>query len=917
MLKYLSYFVLTLLALTICFGQSKHLEESQDSLKVISYIELIIKFNRSNYDSALLYARKAQSLSKEIGSQELLARSKYRLATVYINQNQTDLANRELDSLIEICNQIGHQKILSYAKLEKGRLSQHISNYDQAAIYFFEALRLAEELDDKNTQARTKNYLATVYNYQSQFDLSIKYYKEALTLVSELNFNPGVSAITTNLGDTYLSLKKYDSAIIYQQRALKIKKELGDMLGTGRVYNNLGNIFISPSPLQNLDSGLFYYQKGFEIANEVNNRSLKALCLDGFVIINFMKGNHSVAILKGEDLINEVELLQDLPLAIRGYDYLSLAYAANGDIAKSISYRERRNTLADSLLNSERIKLTQELEAKYQNEAQQKTIELQELQIAKNQNERNGLIILAFVILLILVLIINQYRIKQKTNQQLRELDRIKSTFFENLSHEFRTPLSLILAPIKDRMNQPLTKEDEVLYKTVIQNAENLDDLINELLDLAKLEKGNYDLQSAPAEASELFKVITASYESLATVKQISYETDIPDKKKWLELDKDLLRKICNNLLSNAFKFTPSGGKILFKVSFDATLEINVSDNGPGIPSKDRKHIFDRFYQVGGPHANGTGIGLALTKELVGAAGGNIELEDNTAKGASFIISMPVKSVEPKHAVDSVFTPEKNGLPIAHTPTFSDEKLTLLIIEDNEDLRNYVSKIFEGEFNICVGANGIEGINIATETIPDLIISDIMMEEMDGLEVCKQLKGDERTDHIPIILLTARADQPTKLKGLSEGADAYILKPFESEELKVTGNNLIFQRQKLRDKYLSIAKSDTKVEDIHPFIAKCEQIIHEHLSNDTFSANDFAKALGMSRMQVHRKLKAITDLSATAFVRNYRLGAAKSLLEKGEPVSQVAYAVGFSNLPYFTKTFKEKYGLVPSELVKK
>ncbi len=670
--------------------------------------------------------------------------------------------------------------------------------------------------------------------------------------------------------------------------------------------------------MQNLDSGLFYYQKGFEIANEVNNRSLKALSLYGFVRINFMKGDHVEAILKGEDLINEVEFLQDLPLAIRGYDYLSLTYAANGDPVKSISYREKSNTLADSLLNTERIKLTQELEAKYQNKAQQKTIELQELQIAKNQNERNGLIILAFVILLILVLIVNQYRIKQKTNQQLRELDRIKSTFFENISHEFRTPLSLILAPIKDRMNRRLEKEDEVLFQTVIKNAENLDDLIKELLDLAKLEKGKYSLQVVPVEASGLFKVITASYESLAIVKRITFEIDIPEEKKWLELDKELIRKICNNLLSNAFKFTPSGGNIQFKVTFGATLEINISDNGPGIPTKDREHIFDRFYQLEGPHATGTGIGLALTKELVGAAGGNIELESNSDQGACFSISLPAKSTEPDLVVDSVFTPEKDGIPMEHFSEFSDKKQNLLIIEDNEDLRNYVSKIFNEEFNVYVGTNGIEGVTIACETIPDLIISDIMMEEMDGLEVCKQLKGDDRTDHIPIILLTAKADQPTKLRGLDEGADAYILKPFESEELKVTVNKLITQRQKLRDKYLSINNNDVAlVSPAQPFISKCEHIVEEHLSEDTFSADDFAKAAGMSRMQLHRKLTALTGFSTTAFVRHYRLGKAKLLLEKGELVSQTAYSVGFSSLPYFTKSFKEKYGFVPSELAKK
>ncbi len=860
---------------------------------------------------------RAQSLSRVMKAENLLARAKYRTATVYIQKNETELANAELDSVITICNRTNYQKILSYAKVEKGRLLQGTSNYQMAASNYFEALEIAEELGDKNTQARIKNYLASIYNYQMQYDLSVKYYKEALILVRELNFKPGISAVLTNLGDTYLSLKLYDSAVVYHRKALTIKKELGDKLGTGRVYNNLGNVFASSGTVSDLDSASHYYEKGLEVSKEINDKSLKALSLYGLVRVYFMEGRFAEAEQIGNELIGEVEVIQDLPLASRAYGYQSLVYAALGKPMKSIDFREMSNALADSLLKNERVKLTQELEAKYQNEAQQRTIELQEVTIAKRQNERNGLIVLAIIILIILGLIINQYRIKQKTNRQLRELDRIKSTFFENLSHEFRTPLSLIIAPLKDRMQKSINQEDHMLFHGVLKSAENLDELIKQLLDLAKLEENKYQLKLQATEASHFFRVIATSYESLAQMKEITFEMILPKDTHWLMFDRNLVRKVCNNLLGNAFKFTPDQGRICFEVAHDSILRIKVRDNGDGISQVDQKKIFDRFYQVEGPQASGTGIGLALTKELVEKAGGGISVESIRGEGTIFTVALPVASVDAQVSEGIAIEEMEPNAKIQDGFESAEEGLSLLIIEDNADLRSYLSGLFMQSFNIHTAQNGKEGIAIAFETIPDLVISDIMMKETTGLEVCKALKQDERSDHIPVILLTARSDQRTKIDGIQYGADAYITKPFDPEELKARANNLITLREKLRTKYAAEEGITEQVAAKHPFILKCEKIVQNHLSNESFSVDHFTKEVGMSRMQLHRKLKALTGLSTTGFVRHYRLFKAKELLESGEPVSQVAYAVGFSSLPYFTKTFKEKFGFVPSELAKK
>lgn len=925
-------YISVLLLFTVLSGNSQTKLDSMrqvadtlqsDSLRIITYLRLTIEYKRVNYDSALKYAEKAQKDSRIINSESLLVRAKYRTATVFISQGQMDWAKAELDTVVSLSRLLNDSTNLLLAKVEIGRLFQKNSAFDSAAKVFFEAMAIAKKTDNKNAEARIQNYVAGIYNNQMQFELSIKYYKKALDLVYELNFKPGISAILTNLGDTYLSIKEYDSAIIYQREAIKIKRDIGDKLGMGRVYNNLGNVYISLSTAANLDSGLYCYTKALQIAEEIQDRNSKAIALYGLVRVHFMKGNHEHAKQVGEVLVEEAESLKNLPLASRSYGYLSLIYAALGDPMKSISYREKSNSLADSLLNNERTKLTQELEAKYQNETKQKAIELlkaennfNELTIIKRQNERNGLILLALVILLILGLLFKQYRIKQATNRQLRELDQIKSTFFENLSHEFRTPLSLIIGPLKDRMNKDISEEDRVLLGSVLNSAKNLDELIKQLLDLAKLEKSKYHLHPVPTEASRFFRVIAASYESLANMKGISFHVEVPDEELWLSFDPDLIKKVCNNLLSNAFRFAPDAGEVTFEVKYRNRLVIQVSDNGPGIPPKDQSRIFDRFYQVDGPKATGSGIGLALTKELVLEAKGNISLNSSSGKGACFEISLPLHAATPSISTEHEVTQKLKPEQLTDEQNSSDEKQNLLIIEDNADLLAYLTGLFKDQFNVYAASNGQEGINLAIETIPDLVISDIMMAGTNGLEACLKLKNDEKTDHIPVVLLTARSDQKTKLDGIQHGADAYIVKPFEPEELRASVNNLIALRQKLREKYSGNEKSRPQTPLKHPFVNKCEAIVQENLSKDSFDINDFTREIGMSRMQLHRKLTALTGFSTTAFVRHHRLNHAKLLLEKGGSVSQVAYSVGFSSLPYFTKSFKEKYGIVPSAVKK-
>ncbi|MEM9391747.1 MAG: tetratricopeptide repeat protein, partial [Bacteroidota bacterium] len=344
-----------------------------DSLKVTSYIELIIAYARLDYDSALKYAKKAEQLSKENGSKHLLARAKHRNATVYMVKGEDKLARAELDSAIMLSIEVHDSLMILACKVEQARLTKKNSNFDQAVKELFSALELAEIMEEKNAQARIKNYLASIYHYQSQYDLAIKYNAEALVLVRELNFKPGISALLTNLGETYLRVKNYDSAIFYQRQALHIKSEIGDKLGMGRVYVNMANFFIdSDSP--NPDSSLYYYQKGLSIGREIKNTQLSALSIYGLLQVQFIKGNFNEAKGIANRLISALDSLKDLNLQSKSYEHISLVYAGLGDVEKALEYQAKGKILSDSLLSNERVKLSQEVEAKYQNEAKQRAI---------------------------------------------------------------------------------------------------------------------------------------------------------------------------------------------------------------------------------------------------------------------------------------------------------------------------------------------------------------------------------------------------------------------------------------------------------------------------------------------------------------------------------------------------------------
>lgn len=528
--------------------------------------------------------------------------------------------------------------------------------------------------------------------------------------------------------------------------------------------------------------------------------------------------------------------------------------------------------------------------------------------------------------------------------KKLVELDRLKTNFFTNISHEFRTPLTLVMGQIENILDS--SSDEQVKYKlrTALSNSKRLHSLINQLLELSRLEAGEIKLNVANIELVNFLKKVFSAFESYAERKKLKMEFSSDCNSLLLYFDREKLEEIFNNLISNAIKFTPENGSIflrIFERPSENKIEVIIEDSGVGINSESLPHIFDRFYQVDSSQTReyeGTGIGLAIVKELVELHHGEIKVESTTGVGTKFIIYLKKGSehFRNKPFVEFISLSEKSENFIsdkeAETPNENyllnetedvgiKDKEVVLVAEDNAEMRYYIQEQLEENFNVILAKNGEEGVNKAFESVPDLIITDVMMPVMNGYDLTLKIKNDRRTSHVPIIMLTAKADEDSKLKGLDLGVDDYLIKPFSKKELSARVGNLIKLRSLLKARYkeisaISIDEIEAKPMD-HEFLEKVFNCIKHNLENPQFGVTFLADEVGLSVSQLNRKLNALINQSAGKLIRSTKLDYAAQLLkDKSGTISEIAFRVGFSDAPSFTHSFKEKFGYTPSELLR-
>ncbi len=536
------------------------------------------------------------------------------------------------------------------------------------------------------------------------------------------------------------------------------------------------------------------------------------------------------------------------------------------------------------------------------------------------------------------IMLQNQLKVEKVTTDSLRNLDQLKSHFFANISHEFRTPLTLILGQIESVMTSGIEIKEKGKLQVANRNAKRLLTLINELLDLSKLESGSMELAATRQNIVSFLKSLFFSFESLAETKSIQLVFESEAKYIPVSFDSDKMEKIFYNLVSNAFKFTNKNGGIIVKISKEQnqTVVIRVKDTGIGIPQDRIEHIFDRFYQVDPSSTReyeGSGIGLALTRELVLLHKGEITASSKEGIGSEFIISLPLDTNESKK-VKTLESNENASLTerLDMTPepvqefhiqenSVTEKRVNrelVLVVEDNPDVRSYICEQLEEIYQVAQASNGEEGIKMAQDHMPDLIISDVMMPKMDGYQFCKAIRNDEKTSHIPIIMLTARAGLDDKIDGLETGVDAYLTKPFNARELKANVKNLIHQRLQLRKRFSKstvIRPSEVSSVSVdQAFLEKIVKTIETHFEDEQFSVESLAEHVNMSVSQLNRKLNALIDQPPGQLIRSLRLQRAADLLaQKAGSVSEICYKVGFNDNAYFSRTFKKQFGCSPSE----
>lgn len=536
--------------------------------------------------------------------------------------------------------------------------------------------------------------------------------------------------------------------------------------------------------------------------------------------------------------------------------------------------------------------------------------------------------------------------IKQQEAEQLRELDDFKNRLFTNLTHEFRTPLTVMLGMSEDLAKKSTTELHDAT-QLIQRNGHELLRLVDQMLDLAKLDNGVYQLDLLQGDVIAYLHYLTQSFHSYANSRNQSLRFFSESEELIMDYDANALAKIVTNLIGNALKYSPAEGDIKVRVLEGAgNLLLSVSDNGPGIAAEELPFIFDRFYQSrSAGHANigGVGIGLAFCKELSARMNAELSVESEVGKGSSFLLSLPIRNEAPLRTASRDHQ-SSNNLTVLRFDEDSQESSKVmdtelpqvLIVEDNVDVVTYLRTCLEPYYQVAIAYNGRIGWERALELTPDLIVSDVMMPEKDGFTLCDELKQDERTSHIPLILLTAKADASSRIQGLRRGADAYLAKPFNKEELLVRLEQLLVRQERMRQYFSDRKGSELQQQDNawsteemdseelqvtlhfeHSFLQGIQSIIAANYPDEDFGLPQLCQQLGMSRSQLFRKLKALIGLSPSELIRRYRLEKAKELLEQGEMnVSEVAWAVGFKHLSHFSKVFQEAYGYNPSDAAK-
>lgn len=893
-------------------------------------------FAKSDIDSAFFHIESASKIAELLQDKGYLADCYKKIGVIYNIRRKDSLSKKYAHLALENAKQTDDWRTLSSIYNLLGNQNFQRAEYPEALTYYLKLDSIYTSRDelDKSLAASYAN-IGTIYTELKNPE-AVDYIKKSIEVYQALGLEEGVHYGEVALGTHYDLLGEDKKAIEHLLKAKDYYEAYGDLRILARIYRRLGGTYLELNELENAE---FYLLK----VSSIPENSIRTVAAARYQMnlgdLYWHKNQYKKAISHFNKALEFFEEIGDGQAV--GIDLLSVyrglydAYKDSKDYGNALMVLEKQIVLKDSIQKSQNLALVEELNKKYQNEKQEQEIALltsqSQLAEQKTKNQRNVFIAGMSVMGLAFITLFLLFRNKQKTNRRLRQLEAAKSRFFANISHEFRTPLTLISGPVAHQLSKKdLSADDKTDLGLIQRNADCLLKFVDQILDLSKIEAGRRKLRVSKGNMELFLKHLAEPFQYQATQKGmvLNGQIDIPEQ-VWF--DRDVVEKVVTNLLSNALKYSPDKGHIYFKaIRQGQQIIITTINENKDLIEKELPLLFDRFYQNDTLH-QGFGIGLSLVQELTHLSHGTIHAYKPDDETLAFVVTLPLsKNAFSKAdlALEDEIPPNigEHGEEVVSEGDYEEEALgesslpVLLVVDDNAEIRLFIKSLFKSEYQIQEAENGEEGMNIAFRIVPDLIISDVMMPVKDGIHMSTALKNDERTSHIPIVLLTAKSGEEHELTGLKTGADAYMIKPFKEEKLRVVIDKLIATRTAIQEKFskqpflklknIELTNVDARLLD------RIGQILDVELTNPDFNTSSFSEQIGLSRMHLHRKLKALTGLSTSEFIRVQRLKLAAKLLQDGhDNISEVGYAVGFNQPAYFSTAFKQYFGCSPSEYV--
>ncbi len=778
---------------------------------------------------------------------------------------------------------------------------------DSAAEAYYHALALLEADQDLVGAANIAADLGRMFQEQGAYRRSQELYRRAGRNRAAHGDSVGLAGSYVGQAGAYQRLGQLDSALYFTQLGQQIYERTQDRKGLMYVLNTLGILNIR---LGRPEAARPQLERGLKLSQEMELPVDELRFRNNLANIDFDSGRPREAARQIQACIALTRQIQNPDLEKRMEGSLAEILAELGEFEAAYTHLYRYRVLGDSLAEIGFRQTLQELDARYQ--SSQKDLALQEarvreqeqdLEIARNENRLVlGVAIGGLVLLVLIAVLVILWQRKRSAEQ----LEQAKDDFFSNIVHEFRTPLSLVKAPVERiRTGQhPDTLGEDL--DMLERNADRLLRLVNQLLEVAKLERREYIPARTVGSPVDFIARIAQPFQLEARERKIAFDLQLPSERPLVEFSADAVDKVVWNLLSNAFKFTPDGGQIQLGYAWTQEhFQVEVTDTGPGIPAEEQAPIFERFYRGKDAQHGGTGIGLALSRKLCRQLGGELTVESQVGKGSRFVARMQYKTVEGGTGGN---TTQAGGDLIA-------------VVEDDPDVREFIARACrEAGYQVLTASNGREGFQCIQEEVPDLVISDVMMAEMDGVELTHRIKSHPLLAHIPVILLSAKSSSHHRQQGLAQGADIYLAKPFSETELLLVVRNKLATLKRAREQFEQQIQGgdsfDDKFQHADPFLQKVIQFTLTHLDQSDWTVEELARHLHLSRSQLHRKVKALAGRSTTDFVRTIRLEKGHELLSQRQGnVTEIAYATGFSSQSYFSRCFVEHFGYPPSQLI--